>query len=224
MPDIDNFVARELSALADPAKATPMQAYMKTTMPFHGVPKPIRVPIARQLRKDFSPSDAESYRANVLALWALPHREEKYLAIGYAGDFKKHITLDQIDLYRQLITEGAWWDFVDEVASKLVGTVVRNDRDRMRPVLEEWIDHPDMWLRRTAILSQLGHRAETDWAMLSDFVLRRASETEFFIRKAIGWALREYAKTEPATVRRFLVEHRSALSSLSYREAAKHLG
>ena len=201
-----------------------MQAYMKTDMPFYGVPKPNRVPIARQLRKDFSPLDTESYRSNVLALWALPHREEKYLAIGYAGDFKKFITFDQVDLYRQLITEGAWWDFVDEVASKLVGTVVRNERARMRPVLEEWIDHPDMWLRRTAIICQLAHKADTDWPMLSDFVLRRASEPEFFIRKAIGWALREYSKTDPEIVRDFLAEHRSALSGLSHREAAKHLG
>ncbi|MFN2485382.1 MAG: DNA alkylation repair protein, partial [Acidimicrobiia bacterium] len=86
-----------------------------------------------------------------------------------------------------------------------------------------WIEHPDMWLRRTAILSQLGHKEKADWPMLADFSLRRAHEKEFFIRKAIGWALREYARIEPDLVRAFANEHREEVSGLSYREATKHL-
>lgn len=217
------FVQSALAALADPAKAAPMQAYMKTQMPFYGVPKPGRAPISRELKQRFPPTDTLDYRKKVIALWELPHREEKYLAIGYAEDFKQFITFDQIDLHEKLITEGAWWDFVDEVASHLVGRVVKVDRERMRPVLETWIDHPDMWLRRTAILGQLGHKEKTDWHMLSDFCLRRADEKEFFIRKAIGWALREYARVEPDLVRNFANDHRNLLSGLSYREATKHL-
>ena len=221
--DLTQFIQSELAALGDPARAAPMQAYMKTDMPFYGVPKPLRVPIARQLKERFAPGDAEEYRRNVLALWALPHREEKYLAVGYAEMFRSFITIDQIDLYERLISEGAWWDFVDEVASHLVGRVVRNDRERMRPILEGWIEHSDMWLRRTAILSQLGHKDKTDWPMLADFCLRRAGEKEFFIRKAIGWALREYARVEPDLVRDFAHDHREQLSALSFREATKHL-
>ncbi|MBA2724982.1 MAG: DNA alkylation repair protein [Actinobacteria bacterium] len=217
------FVSEALAALADPEKAASMQAYMKTDMPFYGVPKPERAPIARELKRRFPSANEAEYRRSVLSLWDLPHREEKYLAIGYAEAFKPFITFDQIDLYQQLVTEGAWWDFVDEVASHLVGRIVLNDRDRMRPVLEAWIDHPDMWLRRTAILSQLGHKAMTDWPMLSDFCMRRAHEKEFFIRKAIGWALREYARVEPDLVADFAKEHQKKLSGLSYREATKHL-
>jgi 3-methyladenine DNA glycosylase AlkD len=217
------FVQSELSQLADPVKAAPMAAYMKTTMPFYGVPKPGRQPIARQLKTDFPPSDADDYRSKVLALWGLSHREEKYLAVGYAWTFKKHVVFAQVDLFERMIVEGAWWDFVDELASPIVDRVVLDDRQKMRPVLEGWIEHQDMWLRRSAILCQNRQKAATDQAMLFDFCLRRAHEKEFFIRKAIGWALREYARTRPDEVRRFLADHGEELSGLSRREAAKHL-
>ena len=218
-----NFVKAELSRLADPAKAIPMAAYMKTDMPFYGVPKPARAPIARELRARFPPVDAEDYRRKVLALWSLPHREEKYLAIDYAWSFPRHVAFTQVDLFERMIVEGAWWDLVDGLASPIVGKIVLEDRSSMRPLLENWVDGPDMWLRRTAILCQNRHRERTDQEMLFDFCLRRSGEKEFFIRKAIGWALREYARTRPDAVRRFLAEHGDRLSGLSRREAAKHL-
>jgi 3-methyladenine DNA glycosylase AlkD len=217
------FVRNELAAVADPSKAAPMAAYMKTDMAFFGVPSPLRVPIARAMKERFSPGDAKQYRDNVLSLWNLDHREEKYLAIGYALTFKKQVTFDQVDLYQQMIVQGAWWDLVDEIAINVVGKVVLDDRERMRPMLETWIDHEDLWLRRTAIICQIKHKAETDHAMLFSFSLRRAHEKEFFIRKAIGWALREYAKVEPDAVRSFLNQHGDRLSGLSKREASKHL-
>ncbi|HKZ20696.1 MAG TPA: DNA alkylation repair protein [Acidimicrobiia bacterium] len=217
------FVQSQLSALADPARAAPMAAYMKTEMAFYGVPKPERVPIGRELKRRFAPANASQYRENVLTLWNLPHREEKYLAIGYARQFSAFIEFAQIDLYERLIIEGAWWDLVDEIASPIVSRVVLNHRWQMRPVLEGWIESPVMWLRRSAIICHNGHKEATDWDQLSDFCLRRASETEFFIRKAIGWALREYARANPDAVRTFLRVHGKKLSGLSYREAAKHL-
>ena len=218
-----HFVQTELARLADSAKARPMAAYMKTTMAFYGVPKPGRVPIAREVKKRFPPVDADDYRRKVLSLWGLPHREEKYLAVGYAWTFRQHVVFPQMDLFEQMIFEGAWWDFVDELASPIVGQIVLDDRSLMRPVLERWIDGPDMWLRRSALLCQNRHKEKTDQGMLFDFCLRRADEKEFFIRKAIGWALREYARTQPDEVRRFLAEHGDRLSGLSRREAAKHL-
>ena len=218
-----SFVQAELSKLADHAKAVPMAAYMKTDMPFYGVPKPGRVPIAREIKTKFPPVDAEDYRRRVLALWGLPHREEKYLAIGYAWAFRQHVAIPQIGLFERMIVEGAWWDFVDELASPIVGQVVLEDRLLMRPVLERWIDGPGMWLRRSAIICQIRHKEKTDQSMLFDFCVRRADEKEFFIRKAIGWALREYARIRPDEVRQFLSEHGDILSGLSRREAAKHL-
>ena len=221
--DLGLYARRALAGVADADKAGPMAVYMKTTMPFYGVPSPLRRAIARSIYDRFPPADADQYRANVLALWNLDHREEKYLALDFAIRFKRFVTLAQIELYERMITEGAWWDFVDAIASHLVGKVVGDDRLRMGSILKEWIDHDDLWLRRTAILCQLRHKEETDEAMLFDFCLRRAHEKEFFIRKAIGWALREYSKSEPEAVREFLVANRGQLSSLTIREASKHL-
>jgi 3-methyladenine DNA glycosylase AlkD len=107
--------------------------------------------------------------------------------------------------------------------SSPVSGIVLQNRDVMRPVLKRWIESPVMWLRRAAIICHNGHKLQTDWEQLSDFCLRRAHEKEFFIRKAIGWALREYARANPDAVRGFLGEHGHALSGLSRREAAKHL-
>jgi len=201
-----------------------MQAYMKTDMPFYGVQKPFRVVILRQLVRDFPPADREEYEELVLGLWDLHHREEKYLALGVARHFGEHVTPSSLPLYRRLIVEGAWWDFVDEVATKLIRRLIVEHPDQTWPMVDKWIDDEDMWLRRTAILCQIGARERTDTGRLFAFCERRAFEREFFIRKAIGWALREQARTDPEAVAGFVVEHRDQLSGLSYREATKHIG
>ncbi|MFP3916043.1 MAG: DNA alkylation repair protein [Actinomycetota bacterium] len=220
---ITRLAAERLSELADPEAARQMAAYMKTDMPFYGVKKPDRVPVLRRLAAEFPPANASDYRRKVGALWERPHREEKYLAIGYARRFGDHIDLPQLGLYRRMVVEGAWWDLVDEVAAHLVGKLVAEHRRQMRPVLEGWIDDDDLWLRRTAILCQLRHKEATDAAILFDFCRRRAHEKEFFIRKAIGWALREYARTDPEAVRQFVEDAGGELSGLSRREATRHL-
>jgi 3-methyladenine DNA glycosylase AlkD len=217
------FVAEQLADVADSGKAGPMAGYLKTDMPFYGVQKAGRVPILRAAKDQFSPSDRDAYRTAVLALWSQPHREEKYLAIGYAQSFPRFITLSSVSLYRRLIVEGAWWDLVDGIATNLVGEVLLNQREGMTPKVESWIDDRDMWLRRTAIICQIGHKDATDAGLLFEACERRMAETEFFIRKAIGWALRDYAKTDPVAVAAFVVGHRDGLSGLSYREATKHL-
>jgi 3-methyladenine DNA glycosylase AlkD len=224
--DVDSltaFAAAELAGAANPDKAAPMAAYMKTDQPFYGVQKGGRTPILRQILADFPPQDRGEYRRAVLALWGQPHREEQYLAIGYAKAFPGYVTLSSVPLYRRLIVEGAWWDFVDDVAIKLVGSVLLSQRAGMTPKVRDWIDDRDLWLRRTAIISQIGHKGATDGALLFEACAARLHETEFFIRKAIGWALREYAKTDPGAVTDFVLEHRDAMSGLSFREATKHL-
>lgn len=219
-----DFVAAALSAVADPAKAPGMQRYMKTDMPFYGVQKPGREPILRELVDRFPPSDRAEYELLVQGLWDLPHREEKYLALGAAGRFGTYIVPESLPLYRRLIVEGAWWDLVDEIATKLVRSLVVGHPDGSWPVVDLWIEDEDIWLRRSAILCQIGAKEQTDVGRLFDFCARRAFETEFFIRKAIGWALREHAKTDPKGVARFVTVHRDRLSGLSYREATKHIG
>jgi len=221
--DARAYVTRALRELADPDKATGMQAYMKTDMPFFGVQKPQRTPVYRHLIKEFPPVDRQGYEDLVLGLWELPHREEKYLALGVASGHRRFVVPDSIHLYRRLIVEGAWWDFVDTIATDLIRHLVLEYPDEVWEVVGSWVDDEDMWLRRTAILCQVGAKERTDPVRLFDFCLRRAHEKEFFIRKAIGWALREYAKTDPHAVADFAKANRDRLSGLSFREGTKHI-
>jgi 3-methyladenine DNA glycosylase AlkD len=217
------FVQRELEDRAEPRKAVAMAAYMRTSMPFYGVPKPAREEIYRELKRRFTISNRNDYERAVLELWKLPHREEKYFAIDVARTWRDFIVPDSMPLYRRLIEEGAWWDFVDEVAAHLVGTVLLHHRKKIAPMMDRWIADADLWIRRTAIISQLKHKAETDHVRLFRYSLAHAAEKDFFIRKAIGWALRQYAYTAPDRVHDFITKNRSKLSPLTYREASRVL-
>ncbi len=136
---------------------------------------------------------------------------------------KEFITPERLPLYRQLIVDGGWWDFVDEVATQLVRSLVINHPKDSWPTVDTWIHDEDMWLRRAAIICQVGAKDHTDPARLFRFCEVCIDEREFFIRKAIGWALREYAKTEPDAVADFINGRRDGLSGLSFREGSKHI-
>jgi 3-methyladenine DNA glycosylase AlkD len=220
---LTSMVSGLLAEAADPGKAAPMAAYMKTDMPFYGAQKKARVPVARAVRNAFPPASHAEYVAAVEALWALPHREEKYIALSYARSFDDFVEIDSLPMYRRLIVDGSWWDFVDEIASKLVGRVLEKERSAVTPIIRSWIPDEELWLRRTSIICQLGHKSDTDTDLLGDACVGNLGDEDFFIRKAIGWALREYAKTDSDWVRRFVARRRGELSALSYREATKHL-
>lgn len=213
-----------LAGEADPVKAAGMQAYMKTDMPFYGVQKRARTAIARRIVDEVAPSDRGQYEDLVLGLWNLPHREEKYLALHCARHFRRFVVPESLALYRRLITEGAWWDLVDEIATHLVRDLVVGHPDESWPEVGTWVGADDMWLRRTALICQVGAKDRTDERRLFSFCERLAPEQEFFIRKAIGWGLRDYARTAPRAVAAFVSTHRGELSGLSYREATKHIG
>jgi 3-methyladenine DNA glycosylase AlkD len=217
------FASGALAQLSDPEKAREMQRYMKTDMPFYGVQKPGRTRVMRRLTRDFPPGDRDEYERLVLGLWHLPHREEKYLALGVATSHRRFIVPRSLSLYRRLIREGAWWDLVDEVATHLVRELARDHPDEAWPEIDTWIHDEDMWLRRAAIICQVGLKQKTDADRLFRFCRERSFEKEFFIRKAIGWSLREYAKTDPGAVAHFVRRHRDDLSGLSFREATKHI-
>ena len=217
------FVQSRLAALADAQKSREMAAYMKTNMLFYGVQKPARELIFRDLKRQFPITTRSEYTDTIEALWSLPHREEKYLALAVAAGHAQFITPACLPLYRRLIIEGAWWDFVDDISTRLVGRLTLEHKGKIGPKMDRWIDDPTMWIRRSALISHINHGEQTDQRQLFDHCLRRAHEKEFFIRKAIGWALRQYARTAPAQVSRFLRRHSQTLSPLSVREAAKHL-
>ncbi|HYD96609.1 MAG TPA: DNA alkylation repair protein [Noviherbaspirillum sp.] len=217
------FVGDALRRRADPEKARQMAAYMKTDMPFHGVQKPDLEPVLRAMKERFAPASQADYEEGVRALWQLPHREEKYAAIEFAIRHRQYIASPSLPLYEQLIREGAWWDLVDPVATMLAGRLLLLQRAITAAAMERWVRDDHMWLRRAALLAHLKHKTQTDTRQLFAYCVLLAGEKEFFIRKAIGWALREYAKTDPGAVRAFLQDHRTMLSALSLREASRHL-
>ncbi|MBX9770073.1 MAG: DNA alkylation repair protein [Candidatus Obscuribacterales bacterium] len=217
------LVQKELKAKRNSAKAKEMAAYMKTDMPFYGVQKPDRALIYKQLKSDFKPSSLKEYQDGIRALWELDHREEKYTALTLACQNDEFIMSKSLPLFEELIREGAWWDFVDVIAIDLVGRALLKEKKLLKPVMYKWIDDHDFWIRRTAIISQNKHKIETDEAQLFEHCLTCAHEKEFFIRKAIGWALRNYSYTQPQSVKKFLKNNRQILSPLSYREGAKQL-
>jgi 3-methyladenine DNA glycosylase AlkD len=209
---------------ADAERARSVQAYLKTDMPMIGVSRPDQKRVFREVFARHPPADAAEWEAGVRAAWAGPERELKWAAVALTLAFrKKFLTMAAVPLLEQLVREGAWWDLVDELATHAVGTVVERNRAEMRPVLLRWIEDPDPWVRRTAILAQVRHKGDTDTELLFDFCRRQAGDKSFWIRKAIGWALRQHAHTDPDAIRSFLASHGSELSGLSRREAGKHL-
>jgi 3-methyladenine DNA glycosylase AlkD len=220
------FVQTELAAVQNPDKATRMQQYLKTTMSMYGLQNPERAAVEKRLHERFSNVDVcqDSYEACVRGLWDLPHREEKYLAIDFAMKHKEFIGPNSMGLYESMLREDyMWWDLVDPIASTLVGIATLTHPAMKERTLRQWINDDNMWIRRTALIAHLKHKTETDQDMLFKFCRLRMHENEFFIRKAIGWALRQYSYTEPEAVRSFLVQEKSQLSQLSYREGAKVL-
>jgi len=216
-------VGKELLKNADHKRSQPMKKYMRGKFEFFGLSSPLRRSVCKEfLQQKLSPQETRKF---VALLWAKPQREFQYFAIDY---LEKHMDTSaefeaNMECIKSLITSKSWWDTVDALASKIVGGFVRQHRDVGKNVMEEWIDHENMWLRRTALLHQLSYKEETDEEMLFRFCSLRAEEEEFFIRKAIGWALRQYAWTCSSSVKKYLLKHKKKLSNLSFKEAAKHL-
>jgi 3-methyladenine DNA glycosylase AlkD len=214
-----------LRALADPAAAPQMRRYMRSEMPFLGVPKPARAMLERRLLAEHPMPNAEALELAVRTLWdEAEYREERYLALALTGHrrYTSWLSPDQVPLYRHWIVDGAWWDFVDEIANRRIGPLLRAHAAQLEPVVREWSASGDTWLRRTAIICQLGSKDATDAALLADCIEAAIGEPDFFLRKGIGWALRQYARTDPAWVRAFVNAHPD-LSPLSRREALRRL-
>jgi 3-methyladenine DNA glycosylase AlkD len=215
-----------LAALADPVAAPAMQAYMKSVMPFHGVPKPARDVLVRELVATRPAPDAAAFGALVRELWdGAQFREDRYVAIALTGQRRWSPPQDAswVPLYRHWIVTGAWWDTTDEIAPRRIGPLLRADPAAVAPVLLRWAADGDRWLRRASVIAQLGSRAATDTDLLAAAVEATLADPDPFLRQAVGWALRQHARTDPEWVRRFVAEH-PGLSPLSRREALRHLG
>ncbi|GAA3215783.1 DNA alkylation repair protein [Nonomuraea helvata] len=213
-----------LQGIAEPGKAEAMRAYMKSSMPFLGVQA---VPRRATLRRVFAEHRLESapeWRRAVLELWReAEYREERYAAVELSGYhlYRGFQTLYTVPMYEEMIVTGAWWDLVDELATHRIGGLLAAYPDSMRPLMLEWAHDGDLWKRRTAILCQNRFKQRTDTALLYACIEPSLSDNDFFARKAIGWALREYAKTSPTEVIRYV--NAKGITGLSRREALKNL-
>ncbi|MEH6434917.1 DNA alkylation repair protein [Massilia sp. DD77] len=208
-----------LRPLADLERAVPMRAYMKDQFAFLGLPAPVRRAAVKDLVAAH-PQDPGHLLGTAEALWRLPEREFRYTAIDLLHHHHRRLAPAQLPRLQDWLLRDSWWDTVDGLAA-VIGRIVLAGRGA-QVTMDAWIAHPDFWVRRAAMLHQLGWKGATDTARLGRHALLLAEEREFFIRKAIGWALRDYARTDPAFVRAFVDAHRARLSPLSLREAAKH--
>lgn len=217
-----------LATAANPERAAQQQAYLKSTMPCHGVGNPTVRMIVRNACERRPELTRDEWIAAIRSLWvAATHREERLAAIELADAKRRWAGGDLMDLYESMAVTGAWWDLVDPLASHLVAEVLRREPEQASRI-RAWAQADDLWLRRVAICCQLRFGTETDTDLLAEVIVANLFDTKFgtgfFIRKAIGWALREYAQVDPSWVRSFVDEHSNRLATLSRREALKHLG
>lgn len=208
-------------AQANPENARAMRSYLRDQFDFLGIKTPLRRTLIMELGKvNFDLSDLGQL---VRALWLLPQREYQHAAIDLLTTHKKKLGLSQLSLMLSLAQEKSWWDSVDGLASVTSDMLFANRAQESQTHMDKAVKHPNMWVRRIAMIHQLGWRLETDQARLFGYAQTLAHEDDFFIRKAIGWALRDYARWQPDAVANFVETHRTQLSSLSVREALKHL-
>ena len=219
-------VRGSLRAAADPKKAPQMQAYMKSKMPYHGVPTPLLRRTCRELFTELEFPTSREWEDEVLALWrGAKFREERYAALNLAAHRKARPfqTPDAMPLYEELIVTGAWWDYVDDIASHRVGDILRAHPKTLKPLMRAWSRSPNIWKRRTSVICQLGSKRDIDLKLLYDCIEPSIGADEFFLRKAIGWALRQHSWIDPVEIRRYVKAH-DRLSPLSKREALKNIG
>src|SRR5690242_3963433 len=219
-------VRAALRRAADPVKAPQMQAYMKSLMPYRGVSAPEQKALWRKLFGEYPIMPEEEWKRVALDLWrAASYREERYAAIALTGlkVYLPYRTIDAMPMFEEMIVTGAWWDFVDAIAGRQMGDVLRAEPRRMKALMRRWSIDPHMWKRRAAILCQLGFKRDTDLDLLYACIEPNLADKDFFIRKAIGWALRQYAWTDPIEVRGYINSHRTRMSPLSIREATKNI-
>lgn len=222
------LIEAALRAQANAQQAVPMKAYMLDQFEFLGIragPRREAMKETLQTLPKFA-GTADELLALAHALWQLPEREFRYAAIDWLAKHHKRLDVNALPRILQLVQTDPWWDTVDGLAG-VVGDIVlraKASQPNVQEHMDDCLTHPHLWVRRVAMLHQLGWRGQTDQARLFRYALTLAHETDFFIRKAIGWALRDHARTQPEAVRTFLIEHASQLSGLTRREAGKHLG
>ncbi len=215
-PLIDRFESH-----ANAEKARQMKAYVKDHFDYLGLPSPLRRELSKSFYAEEGYPEPDLVRAITEKCWKMPYREYQSFAMELMVRMKKKLGHDAIYLYEQLITDKSWWDSIDLIAPSLVGYHFLEYPEERLDYINKWIASGNIWLQRSCILFQLKYKLDTDTRLLTSIIMELKDSKEFFIRKAIGWSLREYSKTDPGFVIRFVQNH--DLSGLSHREALKWL-
>lgn len=210
------ILKKQMESHADPLKAKKMAAYMKNQFLFYGIPSPNR----KALYKDFLKEE----KIKKIVDWALldqcfedEHREFQYFACDYLVALAFYIPFEELDRIKAYIQKGNWWDTTDAL-DQVIGKIGLIDT-RIKQAMILWSRSDELWIKRAAIDHQLLYKEKTDTQLLETILLNGLGSNEFFINKAIGWALRQYSKTNPRWVESFIKQHHVALSSLTIKEA-----
>lgn len=226
--DAGQLVAAVRAALVDagdPERAAAQQKYMKSPMPYYGISASAFRALLKHPLAEHRLAEAAEWQRAIRTLWdEASHREHWYAALAVARHryYKAWRTdPDSLSLYEHLVRTGRWWDVCDETASHLIAPLLDAHRDALEPVMRQWSRDPELWIRRVAVQSQLSLKAETDPALLGELIVPNLGDTTFWMRKAIGWSLREYSKIDPQWVRAFVAQHDAQFSGLSRKEALR---
>jgi 3-methyladenine DNA glycosylase AlkD len=215
-PLIESFRSSE-----NEKKARQMHAYMKNLFPFLGLDAKTRTTLQNHFFKEYGYPEQQKLYEVIFELWDLPEREFQSCAINILQKFQNKLEKTDIKQIEQLILKKSWWDTVDGLAVWICGAYFKQYPKQIIEYTGRWVKSDNFWLQRTALLFQLKYKQDTNKELLAGYILELKEGKEFFVRKAIGWALREYSKTNPNWVRTFLQQH--TLSPLSYREAKKYV-
>ncbi len=222
--EIDLYISKlteKFKNNTDPEKAVQMSRYMKNLFDYYGIQATQRRELSKSfLKEEGIPVKSELFET-LKKLWDLPQREYQYFGMELAAKFKKEPDISDIEMFKWMILHKSWWDTVDFIAANLVGNYFQIYGQQTNKIMENWLGSGNMWLQRTSLIFQLKNKASTNTDLLSRQINALNHSKEFFINKAIGWALREYSKTNPDWVRQFVSQ--TELSPLSKREALKRI-
>jgi 3-methyladenine DNA glycosylase AlkD len=207
---------------SDPDRAESMRAYMKNQFHYYGISSPFRKSLCQDYFKTHEYPTPIELPELLHHLWQYDEREMQYVGMDLVRRLIKKQPAAFMDVLENLILRKSWWDTVDALSID-AGTLLFRHPHLQPDTTNRWINAENMWLKRAAIIHQLKYKNATDWDLLRHYILQVSHDKAFFLRKAAGWALREYAKTNPDQVRSFLDKHRNKLSGLTIREGSKYV-
>lgn len=217
--DLFNII-NELEARADNARALDMSKYMKNKFSFYGIQAPIRDEICKPYFKEAKREKQIDWDF-IEYCWKHEKRECQYVAAYYLKSMQKFLEITDFEKLKKIVIKKSWWDTVDTL-DKVIGSLVYQNETLKKEILK-WSADDNIWLRRVAIDHQILRKEKTDTDLFEKILVNNLNHTEFFVNKAIGWALRDYSKTNPQWVKDFIEKYKNNMASLSIREASKYI-